>query len=262
MTTVEYSVLSYSPSTIVGERINIGIVFYNQTSDYCVFEHTKKWSRLQSFDDELNIDFMKCYLEGIKHQLEPSVFDPKPMWRDVILNYANEFRFSSITKVHLEEEFENFVEETKKIYLRFDYAKENRPKEFDQIRYFKKIFRSNNIPFSGHPVSGIYEDEISYDFTISLDERTYGVKYFNFEDKNIRKMFTSIRSWAQIANEMDHNIKTVLIYDACDYANSDLNTALKILSSSPATVIPFGSLSDFLDKIGVSNNSKLLANQA
>ena len=67
MSEIEYSVLSYSPSMITGERINVGLLFHKSDGDVCRFEYTKKWSRLIAFDDELDIDFFKLYLEGIKH---------------------------------------------------------------------------------------------------------------------------------------------------------------------------------------------------
>ena len=56
---LKYSVLRYSPSSVSGEKINLGIIFFDETLNYREFRYSKKFSRLSSFDDEININLVK-----------------------------------------------------------------------------------------------------------------------------------------------------------------------------------------------------------
>ena len=60
---LKYSVLRYSPSTIAGEKINLGIMFYDIPSGYREFKYSKKFSRLATFDDEIDLTMVKKLLK-------------------------------------------------------------------------------------------------------------------------------------------------------------------------------------------------------
>lgn len=138
MNYIEYSILTYSPSVIGGERINVGILFYIPSKDKCLFEHTKNWRRVASFDDELDMDFFKLYMQGIKQQIEPGLFCQKN-WRDFIRDFTNEFNFSSITRIETRDAEEDLIDQAKKMYLRFDYSKSKRPTIEEQKMFIKPV---------------------------------------------------------------------------------------------------------------------------
>lgn len=72
---VEFSVLGYYPSIVTDENINVGILFHNIDRNERYFYITRNWKRLEGFDDELDIEFVKEYLAGMKAQVENSLFN-------------------------------------------------------------------------------------------------------------------------------------------------------------------------------------------
>ena len=75
MSSVRFSVLSYYPTFLTNENINIGILFFIEDTDQAYFDSIKKWERAKAFDDELDIDFMKDYLKGITDEVENHLFN-------------------------------------------------------------------------------------------------------------------------------------------------------------------------------------------
>ena len=252
MKEIEYSVLSYSPSIITGERINVGLLFHKSDDDVCRFEYTRKWNRLLAFDDEIDIEFFKLYLEGIKQQVEPDIFQRKKNWRFFIENFANEFRFSSIVKIYPEESFDSFVENTKRVYLRYDYEKKDRATDQDQKALLKRIIKSKGIESAQAKVGGSYGDDISFDFLLPNNDRSTVIKTFTFDNKEISRMIFTVRAWAQIADELKEKFRIVYFYDIDDYSNAELSTAINILRSSNAEVKSFAHAHDVIDKISGS----------
>lgn len=72
---IHFSVLSYYPSIDTNENINVGILFHILSTDERVFHIMSDWNRLESFDDELDIKFMKRYLFGIIKECEPNLIN-------------------------------------------------------------------------------------------------------------------------------------------------------------------------------------------
>ena len=75
MCKVQFSALSYYPSIVTNENVNVGILFHNLATDERTFHIMKNWNRLESFDDELDIEFMKKYLYGIKNECERNLMN-------------------------------------------------------------------------------------------------------------------------------------------------------------------------------------------
>ena len=71
---LKYSVLRYSPSTFSGEKINLGIIFYDLQSGYREFKYSKKFSRLATFDDEIDLKMVKKLLQGIADDVAGNIF--------------------------------------------------------------------------------------------------------------------------------------------------------------------------------------------
>ncbi len=249
MRTIEYSVLSYSPSIAVGERINVGILFHLPENNLTIFEHTKKWSRLSAFDDELDIEFVKLLFKGIEQRFESNLSNYKKDWVELMYNFANEFRFSSVNKLEIDEPVEQFIEGTKKFYLRYDFPKDKRHSDQEMKRHLRRIIDYNKIETESSYVEGIYNEKINYDFTIKSENKIYGLKSFCFDEKNISRMITSIRAWVQIAQEMKPEIETVFLYDDNDHADHDFKIAMNILKSSGSRVVQLANAGNLIDSI-------------
>ena len=118
---IEYAALNYYHSPISDECLCIGVLFHNVTTGQRDFKYISNFQRFQAFDDEADVDFVKLYLRGIKEEIENSVFDKEFDLASYIRVYANEFRFSSVRTLSVNET-ENYVEDLSKIYLKYDLA--------------------------------------------------------------------------------------------------------------------------------------------
>ena len=118
---IEYAALNYYHSSISDECLCIGVLFHNVTTGQRDFKYISNFQRFQAFDDEADVDFVKLYLRGIKEEIENSAFDKEFDLASYIRVYANEFRFSSVRTLSVNET-ENYVEDLSKIYLKYDLA--------------------------------------------------------------------------------------------------------------------------------------------
>lgn len=75
MSKIEYAALKYYNNIISEECLYIGMLYNNLTTGKRDFRYISNFGRLQSFDDEADIDFIKAYLEGIKQQVENNIFN-------------------------------------------------------------------------------------------------------------------------------------------------------------------------------------------
>ena len=113
--------MNYYHSPISDECLCIGVLFHNVTTGQRDFKYISNFQRFQAFDDEADVDFVKLYLRGIKEEIENSAFDKEFDLASYIRVYANEFRFSSVRTLSVNET-ENYVEDLSKIYLKYDLA--------------------------------------------------------------------------------------------------------------------------------------------
>lgn len=116
---VEYAALKYYNNVVSDECLYIGMLFHNLTTGKRDFRYISNFSRFQAFDDEADIDFVKLYLAGIKQQVEENIFNYNSSFSisDFKKIYVNEFRFSEITTMEIEET-EDYVENLTKLYLK------------------------------------------------------------------------------------------------------------------------------------------------
>lgn len=92
---VKYSVLRYSPSAVAGERINLGMVVYDELLNISKFRYTKQFRRINSFDDEIDISAVKHILQDIKDEIEGTHPDAPMDIENFIRYYDNDFAFDS-----------------------------------------------------------------------------------------------------------------------------------------------------------------------
>ena len=170
---------------------------------------------------------------------------------DVDLVYCSHYEVYRNGKIKLIEEclskegkntddFEEFILETKKIFLRYDFNKSERPNHSKQLSYMKSILKDNEIEFSTKVVKGNFDDNISYDYIIG----NYGFKLFSFDGKKIKNLTSTAYKWAFIADEMNEKYKTVFIYDIKLDNDKNYNIIMRILSSK--TNVDIISLNDIL----------------
>ena len=226
---IEYSALNYYNSPISDECLCIGVLFHNVTTGQRDFKYISNFQRFHAFDDEADIDFVKLYLRGIKEEVETSLFnyDKEFNLGAYIKVYANEFKFSSVRTLSVDEN-ENYVEDLSKIYLKYDLAKSQRLNGNEEKKLIRRVLETNNLEYSTQKVNGPYKDEIAFDYQVG----NVCIKLFSFKGKNLRRVIGSARQWSFVADEVGRQKQVLFIYDS-DYEDmNNLDIIIKILSKN------------------------------
>lgn len=123
MCLVEYTALKYYNSAVSEECLYIGMLYNNITTGQRNFKYISNFKRFQAFDDEADINFIKLYLKGLKDQVENNIFNYQTYdLHEFTKIFVNEFRFSDIMKIEVNEN-EDYINDLTKIYLKYDYNK-------------------------------------------------------------------------------------------------------------------------------------------
>lgn len=98
-----YSVLQYMPDPIRRESMNVGIVFHIPSQNLSLFKHIKNRSRMRTFDDEYDSDYISMVFDSLKFEFNSDELDEYGSRFDNIASnnflfettkfYVNEFRF-------------------------------------------------------------------------------------------------------------------------------------------------------------------------
>lgn len=245
---VKFSVLSYYPSIVTDENINVGILFFNETTNQRSFYIMKNWKRLESFDDEIDISFMKHYLEGIKHEVIGDCFFGDGIFtiEEYTKFYVNDLRFSKIQEANLDKsELDEFILLTQKVHMRLDYKKSDRLKRDEEIKYIKSLMRANKVQYSVSPLKGSFDEPIVYDYTVG----DYGFKNFTFEGKEMNRLISNAKNWAFTAMENSDRYKTVFVYDVEKKDSVRYSQIMKILSKYAYKVMNTTDVINFIFQI-------------
>lgn len=211
------------------------------------FQHTKKWNRIKEFDDELDIESLKLLLESIKREVEKlqGKFDLDKFTK----YFTNEFKFERPMAIHSESQAEG-IEAICKMYLRYDYVKEQRPSKEQEINFISRILKEKKIAYKrNYRVKGSLNDLSFYDYTFM----GYGVKMISLKKKEINRMFNDIKAWAWNCQYNQDVIKTIILYDLDSDTNEKnkllAESALKILKQSSEYVFPITEGLGFINDI-------------
>lgn len=227
MNHIEYSALNYYHSPVSEECLCLGVLFHNITTGQRDFRYISNFRRFQAFDDEADINFVKAYLIGIKEDVETSIFNYKESFdlQSYIEVFANEFRFSSIKKLNVNEE-EDYVDALTRVYLKYDLAKSQRLNSNEEKKLIKRVLEANNLQYSSGRISGEFNDEILFDY--QLDNLC--IKHFSFKGKNLKRVVRNARQWSFAAGELAGIKKVLFIYDSDFEDRYNLEIIINILS--------------------------------
>ena len=232
---LKYSVLRYSPSTVAGEKINLGIIFYDEENNYRKFKYSKKFARLSSFDDEINLNLVKKLLQSIKDDVEGNLFTyDKFDIEEYTRYYVNDFSFDK-PKMIKYDVLEEMVERLNKTYFRFDYEKQERPSKADDKKIIEQLICTQGKKCKKDQyVYGICNDKIKYDFVTD----DYNIKIFDFDDKNLNLLINNAKTWAW--NIMFSNDKkSIIIYrynDSSSKYSSEFRVIMDIFKKAKANI--------------------------
>lgn len=220
---VQYSVLKYAPDVFSDELIYVGVIFHNIDNDDREFI-IKGGQRLFSFDDSLNDEQTKAFLNGLKSMWlntlvsKSSYSDLKSLTRF----FVNEFFFSEIIDVQTTKPFPEFCQDLSKSILHRSLAKTHRlsdderlaiisesiPEHFDIRRNFKRPGNYDRQNFDYY-IRGIsFEQEI-------------GIKIIK---KNTP--FTTLQSLRMFMIDNPH-LKATILFDNQDVVEADTYLYIK-----------------------------------
>ncbi|EOU2124597.1 DUF3037 domain-containing protein [Clostridium perfringens] len=243
-----FSVLRYQ--LITDEFMNIGILFHNLDTDERRLETISKWTRLKGFDDELDLKIFKILLDGIKEEIQNTLFNKKQIFDiyEYHKRYVNELRFSEIYTAEVDD-FNEYIEFSKKNFLRYDYEKKERPGINQQLRYMKSLMKGNSIEYSSKPILGKFSENIKFDYIIN----EFAFKIFSFEEKKLSQMISTAKFWAYTAYELKDKYKVIFLYDK-DVIDENFNIIKNILEDSSFKVIRYDEGLNWITKLSKDKN--------
>ncbi len=227
MYNIKYTALNYYHSPVSDECLCVGVLFHNVTSGKRDFKYISNFQRFHYFDDEADIDFVKLYLRGIQEEIEYSLFNYKKEFDldKYIKEYANEFRFSAVKSLNVDED-EDYILELTNIYLKYDLPKSQRLNENEEKKLIKRILEDNHLNYSTHKINGLFNDEIKFDFQVG----DMYVKFFSFKEKNLKRIVGNARQWSFAAYEVGNEKEVLFIYDVENEDTENLDIIINILS--------------------------------
>lgn len=245
MKKIAYALLKYYRSPIVEECMYVGILFQDMESKECHFYSMKNYHRLEVFDDDLNIEFVKSYLSSIKEEVETSIFnyDTPIDIQKYINTYVNEFRFSEITITDVEDE--DYVSTYAKLFMAPDFPREERLSEEKTSKYIYRVLRDREIQCNKKPIEGSFYENLNFD----IQTDSYAIKIFNCKDKNMSKLVNSAKLWSYNAKEIGTQKKVIFIYDVAVPGNQLFDSFIKILSENSYKTMQLDEAMDFLTSI-------------
>lgn len=184
-----YTILSYRPSSIRRETMNVGIVIHIPQRKFSRFIKLKSKKRLEAFDDEYDADFFNLVMDSMYYQFEYpkkeiageySEFEQiefKNIESENFLiektkYYANEFQFFTVQGISVNDDDETIkqsITDLSRTFLYYDQAKKNRITKEEIRKLFSGHLRYNKISgFERNPKSyvGDFDKKPIFDYEV------------------------------------------------------------------------------------------------
>lgn len=240
---VEYSIMVHYPSLVSKDCITLALLFYNKTTKESKLITTKKWDRVRSFNDDLDIDLVKLQLEGIDEEIHSICKSPDFNLNKYIKFFQNSLKFINVTNVSVGN-FEDFVDECSHQYLILDYKKNERPSKNEQLSFIKKYLKTESIECEKNVINGYFDESVTFDFIID----NYAFKLFRFEGRKENRMVRYVKEWGYDAIKLKEKYKIIFITDL-ELTEDKFPTVLKILNEDCYKVISFNEVLTFIQSI-------------
>jgi hypothetical protein len=242
----KFSVLRYVPDENREEFINIGLVFHSPEDGFVDLQLTNNFKRLKAFDDEVDINFLKIILDGIKEDFSISTvsgptFSEVASWDFLEKKtsiFVNQLQFSSVNLIRTS----NITEDYKKLfktYVYFDVPKKKRITENDVRSIMNKVLRTKDVfqQIDRNISFDIGPQVIELDYQYESDEnKSKLIKTFSF-DYSTKGSFQApvlAKEWAwnfdklKKRNNIHRNEIMTVVYVGKD-ENKNIRLALDVL---------------------------------
>lgn len=244
MINVDYSILCHYPSIISKDCLTLGIIFYDRSNNIGDFKTIKKWDRVKSFNDSLDIEMVKLQLECIKEEIKDYAKENDFDLFKYTKFYVNELKFTEVVSVSIDESLEEFMNSCVRQYMLLDIDDNKRPNLEEQTSFMKKMMKSSNIKYKSGKIKGTYNENINFDFLIG----EYLFKFFNFEGKEESRVISNVKNWAYNCIELRDIYKVISIIDI-DITEKKYNSVYQILSKESYKMIHFNDFITFVKNI-------------
>lgn len=183
-------------------------------SNYREFKYSKKFSRLSTFDDEIDISMVKKLLQSISDDVSGNLFTYNKFDIDQYTKFfVNDFSFEKPKLIEYDD-MEEIVKKLHKTYFRFEY---------DKAIIAKLISADGKVVKRDECVYGSCNEKITYD----LVTEDFCIKIFDFDGKNLNKLVNSAKTWSW--NAMQDNEKKLIIIYRYTEEHSKYNEEFKII---------------------------------
>ncbi len=247
---VDYSILCHYPSLISKDCITIAVLLFNKNTKEISLVSTKNWSRVRSFNEDLDVDLIKLQLEGIQDEITNIAKAPNFSLDKYTKFYVNDLKFTDIVSTKTEN-FQEFVNECSRQYLICDYSKDERPSKDEQLSFIRKYLKNGDIECQNNIVKGYFNENICFDFVIN----DYAFKLFRFEGRKEQRLIHAVKDWAYNAIKLKNKYKVVFITDIDFDEKKNFSTLYNILKEEADNIISFSEVISFLQTL--ESNSKI-----
>lgn len=273
---IKYSVLRYVPELHREEFINIGLVFHSPADEYIDIKFTTNFSRVKTFDDEVDLEFLKLVLEGMKDDFSSSTISGPNEKELSDLNflekstafYVNQLQFSSIMTM-ISPDIESDFVDLFKTYVYFD-AKKNSRINNDKVKsLLSRVFSSNQKHFNyKKDVSiNIDSEDINMDFVIPVKSTESNEKVvlnslsFDYSKSREKNVLLLAKEWHWNINKIYEMKNSNQLTNEYLNHNSELKFTTIVLSSKNSTSIKnaLEILSDVSNIIQVASEIEVIA---
>lgn len=254
----KFAVLRYVPDENREEFINIGVVLHSPAESHIDCAITNNFSRVSTFDDEIDVNFLKIVLSGVKEDFSKSTVTG-PSFKDVsdfyylekaTSIYVNQLQFSTI-QLYKSSDFETDLDDLYKTYVHFEVQKSSRFTELKVKSIMNKVIREK-IPNAAALDKNLQIDigseliELDYAYR-TIKDRIKVVKTFSFDYtiSGSKQAPLLAKEWAYNFNKLKEKSKlqekyntnaidlTTLIY--VKDITKNINIALRILKEETDT---------------------------
>jgi hypothetical protein len=223
-----FTSIKYVPLNGNGEAINIAVVLHDYTRGELYFDKIRKYRRISSFDDELEMNAFKETLSGIEEFInhpfrktlmdnEKGRYDENYLF-DISSMFLNEYRMGEIQPVYTSN-IKNSFKHLRDTFLYYDNDRKNRPNKKEAIKTINELFTSAQREWSletlkkdyrldvkmthGEPITFDYKIGDNFYKIIDLKAERYALKY------------VSAKAWVYNASYLqdDEKLKFIIVND-------------------------------------------------
>lgn len=201
---IKYAILKYVPNIERNERINVGIVLHSISTTELEMISINNWNRVKKFDDEVDISFLKKYVEDLKEKFNNNSFSNKELKDNYLLDnmtkyFVNKFIFE-IHEFNTNEKFTTLLDNLKKIYLYYDINKPKRINEKESMALIEKTLIENNILYERRGTKNIIKEEYgnNINFDYKIKDKYYKIIFLT--EDNYNGYIAMLKMW--IANSI------------------------------------------------------------